>query len=322
MPGSDDDQRPELARLAERILAQEVRDFTTLFTAAVQAARDPGPESLWGLDQAAAGGNEGAQGALAYASEQVQRWIFSVHDHAEVLLLLLKHQKLLLIPSWTNARALLEPVLLTCWLLDAKADSSTRIARAASLMPGVIEGAIRQLGLFSGEQDELEAKHAARDELVEYNARHGIESVRRRDKHGVIQDEVAAVVYDGRKASINHNITQLAHDYLPEDRWLYGLLSGATHSKPWLLNGLTNDADEAIRAIIAPLMPVSDAFTKAVTLYLGLDGAPYLARHARRLQALMERGSPIASIDRSTRPTAFGTFQRGLRPDEIAKPRR
>ncbi len=64
MPGADDDQRPELARLAERILAQEVRDFTTLSTAAVQAARDPGPESLWGLDQAAAGGNGGAQGAL------------------------------------------------------------------------------------------------------------------------------------------------------------------------------------------------------------------------------------------------------------------
>jgi hypothetical protein len=201
--------------------------------------------------------------------------------------------------------------------MDPIVSTEMRIARAASLLPGVFEGAIHQLSKFEGQEPELEKKRGGRSDLVDFYARHGFDVVRATSKRDRPADELSAVIYEGERASINHNITQLAERFVPGDPYLYGLLSGATHSKLWWLNGLGDDADEALRAIVAPLMPVSDAYTRAVCGYLGLDASRYVARRRSRLAALMFRSSPVPTIDRSSRETAFGTLSKGLRPDEI-----
>lgn len=316
---TEEDWRPALARLGERILKQEITDYTKLFEAAVGAAKNPPQGSTWEADLQTAKGNEAAEAALAYASEQFARLCTSVHDHAEVLLLLMGHKRLLFVPAWTNARAILEPVLMMCWLTDREVDSETRITRAMSLLPGIIEGTIKQLAKFPDRDQELQEKRAAREDLVAYYARHGVETIRQTDKKNRPLEAVGSLRFQGRRAPLEHNITQLAERYLPDDPYLYGMLSGATHSKLWLLNGLSDDADEAIRAVLAPLIPVSEAYTRALCSYLGIDSTEYMTKHRRRLIALMERGSSPAAVDRSSRPTAFGQFQRGLRLEEITR---
>lgn len=309
---SDIDPRPELARLSERILGQEIRDYTALFDDAVGALHDPRPGSLWARDRKAAGRNKAAIAALEYGAEQAQRLALSAADHTDVLRLLMRHDRLLLVPAWTTSRAVLEPVLMTCWLTDPNVTSQMRIARAASLLPGILEGTIAQLVKFSGREAEVDEKRQARVELIAYHERNGFEIRYATNKKGLPRDEIGAVVYEGQRASTNHNITELVTRYVPDAPFLYGLLSGATHSKLWLLNGLGNDADEAIRAIVNQLIAISDAYTRAICTYLGLDPAPYLVRRDRRQVALVRRGSPLRTPlrtrERSSPPSAFGTL--------------
>lgn len=306
--GSDIDPRPELARLSERILDQEIRDYTALFDDAVDALHDPRPETLWARDRQAAGRNKAAIAALEYGAEQAQRLALSAADHTHVLRLLMRHDRLLLVPAWTTSRAVLEPVLMTCWLTDPNVTSQMRIARAASLLPGILEGTIAQLAKFSGREAEVDEKRQARVDLIAYHERNGFEIRHATNKKGLPRDEIAAVVYEGQRASTNHNITELATRYIPDAPFLYGLLSGATHSKLWLLNGLGDDADEAIRAIVNQLIPISDAYTRTICTYLGLDPAPYVVRRDRRQVALVRRGSPMRTRERSSPPSAFGTL--------------
>ncbi|NUU19525.1 hypothetical protein HP550_19935 [Cellulomonas humilata] len=315
---SEDDPRPELARVAERVIEQETRSYRSLFTDAGRAVNEPVAGSLWHADSACARGNEVADGSLAYAVGQFQLLMRSIDNHAEALLLMMRHDRLLRTPAWAAARAVLEPVLMSCWLTQPDVSSEMRIARAASLLPGVYQGAIALLPKFPGSDEELATKKEARTDLVAYYAKHGFE-VLTANKSGVSTGDITAVVYGGSRASINHNITQLAGQFLPDDPYLYGMLSGAVHSKLWVLNDISESADEAIRAIVAPLMPVSDAYTNAICGYLGLDAGPILARRATRLNALMTRGSPPRNA--TQRGTAFGQLQSGLRVDEIARKR-
>ena len=244
----------------------------------------------------------------------------SIRDHAEVILLLMQHDRLLLVPSWTNTRAILEPVLLSCWLTDPDAHSEARIARAASLVLGTIQGAITQLRKFSGQDDELQAKREARSELIDYYATSGFGVVWAHDKNGKPKDEVAAVLFEGHRAPLQHNITQHALKYVPGEPHLYGMLSGAAHGQTWLLNGLSGDADEAIRSIMVLLLPVSAAYTNAICGYLDLDPRPYVARRQTRLTALMSRGSAVDPGIQSSRDTAFGELSSGLRYQSIMRP--
>jgi hypothetical protein len=44
---SDDDPRPELTRLSERVIAQEIRAYEGLFAEAMAAVSNVPPSSLW-----------------------------------------------------------------------------------------------------------------------------------------------------------------------------------------------------------------------------------------------------------------------------------
>lgn len=319
----DDDPRPELARLSERILEQERRDYATLLSEALSAAERPSPGSRWHVDRESASGNEVAAASLADGAHQFQKLMYSIADHADVLRLLMKHDQLLLIPAWTISRAILEPILLTCWLTDPAVTSDMRIARAASLLPGMIQGTMNQLAKFGEKHaDELEGKRVVRAEIVTYYKRNDFDIQWATNSRGNPKDEISGVIYRGCRATINKNITQLAQQYLPDDAYIYGLLSGAAHGQAWLLNGLGEDVDEAIRSIMAPLMPISDAYTMALCGYLGIVPDWYMNRRQHRLMALMRRGSAVQTVDRSSEQTAFGVLSKGLHVDEISRKKR
>lgn len=284
------DPRPKLARLSEKILNREVGEYTRLFDDAVTALREPREGSLWALDRQAAGENQAAIDALGDGAMQAQRLAISAAGHAEVLRMLMRHDRLLLVPAWTNSRAVLEPILMTCWLTDPDVTPQMRIARAASLTPGILEGSIAQLAKFGDQRDELQQKRQTRTDLIAYYEHNGFTIKLARDKkvEGKFRDEIGSVVFEGQLASTNHNITEMAKQFVPDTPFLYGLLSGATHSKLWLLNGLGADADEAILAIMNLLLPISHAYTQALCTYLGLDPTPYLTRRTRRHIALSD----------------------------------
>lgn len=275
------------------------------------------PIGLWGADSARAAGNDGAIAAVGWGSEHVQRWAFSVQDHADTLLLLLRHQRLLPLPAWTVARAIFEAVLQTCWLLDAEVSSEERIARAATVLPASLNESIALLERFGRSQEEIEEKRQTRVELERVLIRDGFRIDRALDKKGRPTDAIGRVWFGGKSASTRNNITQLALKYMPDDPWLYGLLSGAAHSKPWLLSGLSDDTDETVRSLVMPLLPMSDAYTRAWCDYFALDAEPHLRARRTRLVAMLERGSPPRGVDRSVTTSPLGSIQKGLRHYEL-----
>lgn len=313
-----EDIRPPLARLAEKVVLQERRGYETLLQAALAEAEVKAPVGLWGADNARAAGNDGATAAVAWGSGHVQRWAFSVRDHADALLLLLRHQRLLPLPAWTLARAIFEAVLQTCWLLDAEVSSEARIARAASVLPGSLNESIVLLQRFGrSQEEEIEEKRQTRAELERVLTCDGFRVDHVLDKKGRPTDAIGRVWFGGESASTRNNMTQLALKYMPEDPWVYGLLSGAAHSKPWLLTGLSDDTDETIRSLVMPLLPMSDAYTRAWCGYFALDAEPYLRARRPRLVALLEHGSPRRGVDRSVTTGPLGSRQKGLRHYEL-----
>lgn len=318
MAVTGEDLRPRLARLSERIVLQEQAAYRDLFTQALGAAREPVPGSLWARDRDAAAGNEGALGALAHAGEQFQVLQGSIEAHSEALVLLLRHERLLLVSALALCRAIFEPVLWSCWLTDPSATSRKRIARAASLGLGTSQGTLNQLAKFDSPDLEITDKRKARADLVAWYERHGLEVVWATRK-GKPADEIVAVRFEGEKASLNPQLTQMAQDFVPASPFLYGLLSGAVHSRPWLLSGLAGHHDDALRMFMGPLLDISDAYTVATCTYLGLDAAPFLARRRPRMKALLTTGF-VLRTPTTVRATAFSVHDltSGLRPDELS----
>lgn len=185
------------------------------------------------------------------------------------------------------------------------------------MLPASLNESIVLLMRFGRSQQEIDEKRQTRDDLERLHTRDGFRIERATDRKGRPTETIGRVWFEGESASTNNNITQLALKYLPDDPWLYGLLSGAAHSKPWLLTGLSDDTDETIRSLVMPLLPMSDAYTRALCRYFALDAEPYLRPRRTRLVAMLERGSPPRGIDRSVTASALGLRQKGLRPYEV-----
>lgn len=315
----DEANRPKFANVCIKLIAQERRDWTKLLGDAhgVVLARPPSPSTLWGQDMSRAQGNDVLEGAIAHASEQFQLLLGAIDDYTENFLLMLRHDRLLIQPAWSAVRGIMEAALLSCWLLDSTKTPEMRLARALSLLPSTIQGAIDTLQKFTADSGELAKKREARTDLIDYFERHGVEVLWKRDKRGHRTDVTNAVVFEGQKASFNLNVTQLAEWYLPDSPYLYPLLSGAAHSEFWLLNGVRpNSAGEALNSVVMPLFVISAGFVTSACAYFGLDERPYLRSNERRTMALLMRGG--GATLKPDRVTAFGRIGSGL-PHEFSR---
>lgn len=312
-----DDQtgRPKFASLCIKVIEQEWRSWESLLSEAhrISAERPPSrPDTPWAQDWTLVQGNEFLEGALAVASERFQRLMFAVRDYAETMLLLLKHDRLLVQPAWSAGRGAMEAVLLSCWLLDSTKSSEMRLARALSLLPAVVQGTMDTLRKFPGQDEEVAQKREVRNEIVAYLRENQVEVLWKLDKRHSRTDTTIGVVFRSNKASFNRNITQLAEWYLPDEPYLYTLLSGAAHSDSWLLEGIEpRSAGEALNSVVMPFLAVSLGYTRSVCSYFGIDARPYVAANERRLKALVLRGGG-QSERQPDRQTAFGRLGSGF----------
>lgn len=281
------DPRPRIARVVERVLRREVADYTEMLGEAAVAARELREGTLWKADRDTVAGDEFATGVITYASEHVQHLINSMHDHIELIDRALSQPRLLFVPAWTAARAVVEAVLSVAWLMDAEVPSEMRVARAATLLIATPQGTAdmhRRLGEDEQRQERIEALQ----ELVDKLTHSGFEIEWAEGKRGHRRnDKVAAVKYGGEEARLRRNFTSLAERYMPVDAHMYGMLSGASHGEPWLLPSLRKgDAATALRAIMTPLFPASDVLTRSICSYFAFDGERYARKRRTRLLAV------------------------------------
>jgi hypothetical protein len=314
--------RPKFANFCIKMLEQEWRSWEAVLAEVHLIVLQRPPESAttpWGRDSQLINGDAFLEGVFADAAERFQRFMLAARDYAETLLVLLKHERLMVQPAWSAARGMMEAVLLSCWLLDSTKTPEMRLARAISLLPSVLQGSIDTLQKFPDHDAELASKRRTQNDLVAYLKKNRVEVVWKHDKRQQRTDTMTAVVFKGNKEAFNHNITQLAESHLPDDPWLYSLLSGAAHSEAWLLAGTAaNSAGEALNGVVMPLLPISSGYLRAVCTYFGIDARPHIAANERRLKALVIRGgTPVKK--KPDRATVFGTLGSGFAEEFLAE---
>lgn len=314
--------RPKFANFCIKMLEQEWRAWEVVLAEVHRIVLQRPPESAetpWGRDWRLIDGDAFLEGVFADTAERFQRLMFAARDYGETLLVLLKHDRLMVQPAWSAARGMMEAVLLSCWLLDSTKTSEMRLTRAMSLLPSVLQGSIDTLQKFPDHDAELASKRRNQNDLVAYFKKNRVEVLWKHDKRQQRTDTMSAVVYKGNKATFSHNITQLAENYLPDDPWLYSLLSGAVHSEAWLLAGTdASSAAEALNGVVMPLLPISSGYLRSVCTYFGVDPRPHITASERRLKALVMRGGmPVTK--KPDRETVFGTLGSGFAEEFLAK---
>jgi hypothetical protein len=80
--------------------------------------------------------------------------------------------------------------------------------------------------------------------------------------------------------------------FTPDQKSLWKLFSGATHSQGWLLSGMDRPIEELFASILTPLLDTGDALAVEVGRYLGLNPRkPVTQLHLHRT-ILLRRARP------------------------------
>ena len=195
-----------------------------------------------------------------------------------------------------------------------------RIARACTLRPAYLNESVALLKLF-GHLEEMATNERAREELTRLMVRDGL-IVEMAKHRGKVTEDVGRVAFKGASAPAKPNMTALLETYFKgETSWLYALLSGVAHAKGGLLEGISDDVDEAIRARMMPLLAISEVYSNAWCAYFDLDPKPFRIARNARLMALARTGGQVLDGGLEVE-SAFGTHKRtligGLRPLEAS----
>jgi hypothetical protein len=140
----------------------------------------------------------------------------------------------------------------------------------------------------TGVEERLAKSRAAVDGMHHWLERGGFE----RGEASKNPRRSANIGYGGERVSLEFDATAATKRYLPDSDFIYGVLSGAAHSRGWFLGSVYGIDDEA--AFITPLpdsyqacalsfLALADAFTKTFCGHFGLDADSYLkTTHTRR----------------------------------------
>jgi hypothetical protein len=152
-------------------------------------------------------------------------------------------------------------------------------------------GQLSLLQATPGHEQDLQRVGTAVTEYETKLNKHGF--TLKRNKKG----DVDSVSYGQGIAPIRRNISRLAAEVFGDYAFIYGLTSGATHSRIWLTQGLEGRRLDLDRAAIAPLLDFSDAVVDTLGVYLSVDVDHWLrATHTRRI-ALLPRDPGVPSVD-------------------------
>lgn len=194
----------------------------------------------------------------------------------------------------TLARSVMEATLGIVWLCAPGGTVESRLCRSAAMFFEANAGQLSLLEVTPGQQRQHER---VAEVVTQYEAKlqkHGFTV--QRNKRGHLE----SVTYGSAAAPIRRNMSSLATEVFGDYAFIYGLTSGATHSRVWLTQGLEGTRLDLDRAAIAPLLDFSDALIDTLGTYLGVNVDQWLrATHTRRI-ALLPRDPAVPSVDFAT----------------------
>lgn len=286
---------PAVRLFASRVLSQQERLLGDFLRGASAAAESPsvGSPGAADLELIGSAGPETGLGELRiWTHHSCALSIVAAREHGEALRILASGDELLPAPGMALARSVCEAVINVCWLLDAEATSEERLARwAASLLHDSQENP-HVLGFFEDptvvpqQQVEAEEGRLLGQQLME---RAGFSL---KAKGGDRSSDTANVSFRGARSNLTPRVDELFGRFAPGDEHLWPILSGATHSRGWLVAGLAGDAETVVASMIAPVLTASDALVVEVGRYLGLPVRPVLERTHTHRVAFAERSRP------------------------------
>lgn len=247
----------------------------------------------------------------------IRRLLANALDHAQTLSGALRSGRPVAGSSLTLCRGALEAVLQICYVLDPNAAPRTAILRALAYEAATIEGN-EATGDAFGDMARPEQLRQARESVDEFHrwlTRSGFSR-----GHARSPRQSTWVGVDDEHVNLRFNVTDAMRDYLFGEGYYYSVLSGAAHSRGWLLAtsylpdeaGHTTTEDQQVLIATVPLLDASETLATSVGFWTGLDHRPIVQKtHMRRRALLAGRGhdfSPMSLDDyRSQRgPSVMG----------------
>jgi hypothetical protein len=184
------------------------------------------------------------------------------------------------LPAMNCVRAIHDASLRICSLVEPGISAEARLACSAADFLATVQGGIPLLRIFNeslGGRGDLQRGLKGRDGAVEHFIGVGLE-VKLNGKGDALH-----VRCGGSVANINVKSTDLSLKYTPR-HYAWGLNSGATHSSPWLMHGLSGPWSQMLVSMISPLLDISDALATNLLGYVGLPSDEVRrSTHTRRL---------------------------------------
>ena len=281
--------------LASRILQQQETLLGAFLTSASAVVDDPpvGSPARADLDLIRQAGDEsGLVGLRAWMHRSCALNVFAAHEHAQALRIVAMGDELLPIPAMSLARSVLEAVINTCWLLDAEACSEERLARWAGRLlhdsqetPAVLAVVPQEVVRDDERQDADEGRELG--QRLMQRAGFTLKA-----KGGDRSTDTANVSFRGSKSNLTPKVDSVLGRFAPGEEHLWPMLSGATHSRGWLVAGLAGDEATVITSCITPVLAASDALVVEVGRYLDLPVRAVLERTHTHRVAILNRARP------------------------------
>lgn len=293
-----DEERFQLAaQTARRIVRQcraHVRTSTSKLSDRVNTAASSTPAAI---DIGAA-----AQGrhplALKQRIQHVESTSNSLLSHLSGLSVLLESDTFLALPAISIARSIAEVAASCAWMLDARIDADERAARGyASLF--------RSLDSTEHLTDPTQERFGERrDKLIAELQKTGVRVDRRKDRHGVEQNQVAAITVGRAHAKPGFRYSQRVAEEIPMIANTYAGMSALVHGEQSAVAMSWDSPDTVARLVGTVVLRSVEAWSRAVHIWVGVSQGPFVnALDVRNIirsmpPSLLDEFGPKADRDR------------------------
>jgi hypothetical protein len=213
-----------------------------------------------------------------------------IRDHLDALDICLTAEVPLQTSIVTLGRAIFEPTVRLCYLLDSSVTPPQHLLRAAAHWVDKFESTENSALTNAHDPEERAAIVSRTDQMHKDLAAIGITRLPDRKNPRLTTN----VTLQGEVANVRFNVTEAAKRYLSGVDFAWPLLSGAAHSKSWYINSSYGFEGEDNSAITKPeethsfvlllLLSASDALVDTLCSWTGLDPDPtHKKTHLRRI---------------------------------------
>ncbi|MFJ8896682.1 hypothetical protein ACIRCZ_19020 [Leifsonia sp. NPDC102414] len=302
MTVNDPLDRDPVIRASRRAVTQQLRDSTSLLEEvlgglAVPPVAGSGRQRLleWCNDlpartDAEARYRDAAATILIQGTENVAHLLMSTGDHARSLETTLLDGRAPRASVITLVRGCLEAALQVCFLMDSNVPPPATMLRAYAFQLASAEGNETIAASFASalrSTERLEQTREAVDGIHQWLDDAGFE--RKADSRN--PRRTTNVGYGGKRVSLEFDVTAATNRYMPHAEYLYGVLSGAAHSRGWFISSIYDSRDtsevtplpELIQAAALSSLTIADPIIKTLGEHFGFPIETRLkATHARR----------------------------------------